>query len=299
MMTGITDLTDLLLSIGVDVISSGQEIKCRCPMHLKRTGKMDNNPSFYINNSTGLWLCYSCGARGNLLHLVKEMTGGSDIEITTMLMEHGVQQLTNPELMWERIPEVDVYKYLSYNEVPTVMLSHRNIDKDVANKYGIKWCSENKSWIIPILSNEGTLIGWQEKGTGFVLNHPKGLKMRQTLFGSTLQKSSTVLLVESPLDVVRFASSFDGITAVASFGASITPEQLSLLYGISDKLIVALDNDDAGIKSSKKIFKDMPLLKNGVVWLKYSHTKAKDIGEMSDDDIEEAVIGASIVPWWL
>jgi hypothetical protein len=60
-----------------------------------------------------------------------------------------------------------------------------------------------------------------------------------------------------------------------------------------------MDNDEAGIASAKKIFKDMPLLKGGVYWLHYGHTKAKDLGDMTDDEIELAVVNASVIPWWL
>jgi DNA primase len=299
MMTGTTDLADFLLSIGVDVIQSGQEIKCRCPMHLKRTGKEDNNPSFYINAQTGLWLCYSCGARGNLAHLIREVTGKDDIESLTMLMEHGVDQMLNPPVQWERTPEVDFHMYLKYEDVPHRYLQSRNISQEAARSYGIRWNPEKTSWIIPVISPDNELLGWQEKGQSFVRNHPKGIKMRNTLFGIERLTSKTVVLVESPLDVVRFASSFDGIQCLATFGASITREQLDLLYNVTDKLIVALDNDHAGVASAKNIFKDLPLLRKGVFWLKYSHTNAKDIGEMTDDEIEEAVREASIVPWWL
>jgi hypothetical protein len=43
----------------------------------------------------------------------------------------------------------------------------------------------------------------------------------------------------------------------------------------------------------------MPLLKGGVYWMKYSHTKAKDIGDMTDTELEEAIVGSSVIPWWL
>jgi DNA primase len=72
-----------------------------------------------------------------------------------------------------------------------------------------------------------------------------------------------------------------------------------MLFDVSEKVIIAMDNDNAGINSAKNIFKSMPLVKHGLYWLKYSHTKAKDIGEMTDNEIEEAVTGASVIPWWL
>jgi DNA primase len=150
-----------------------------------------------------------------------------------------------------------------------------------------------------MVSPDGELMGWQEKGSGFTYNHPTGVRKGDTLFGIERFNSQTAILVESPLDVVRFASSFTGIQCLATFGAQVTKKQLQTAYGVADKIIIAMDNDEAGIASAKKIFKDMPLLKGGMFWLKYSHTKAKDIGDMTDTEIEEAVVNASVIPWWI
>jgi len=297
MMAGTTDLGDFLLSIGVDVRRSGQEISARCPVHLSRTGKEDNSPSWSMNSETGLWICYSCGARGTLQGLVMELTGKEDLAVTEMIMNNNVERLQMPE--WERRPEVDHQMYLHYEEVPHKRLASRGITSEAARAYGIRWNADKRSWIIPIVSSEGELLGWQEKGTDYVYNHPTGVKKGDTLFGIERFKSQTAILVESPLDVVRFASSFDGMQCLGTFGAQITKKQLQLVYSVADKVIVAMDNDEAGIASAKKIFKDMPLLKGGVYWLKYSHTDAKDIGEMSDTEIEKAITGASVIPWWL
>ena len=298
-MTGTTDITDLLTSIGIEVVKAGQEIKARCPVHVKRTGKEDNNPSFYINAESGLWLCYSCGARGNLSHLIAEMTGNDaeSSEVLMMLMEHNVNQLTMPK--WEKIPAIDNNMYFHYTDVPARYLRSRNITAEAARSHGIRWNEEKHSWIIPVIDPEGGLLGWQEKAQDFVRNHPKGIKMRHTLFGIEKFNSSTAILVESPLDVVRFASSFEGAQCLGSFGASITPEQIRLLFDVADKVIIGLDNDKAGIGSAKQIFKSMPLARNGTYWLKYSHTDAKDIGEMTDEEIEIAVGQASVIPWWM
>lgn len=297
MMAGTTDLGDFLLSIGVDVRRSGQEISARCPVHLARTGKDDNSPSWSMNSETGLWICYSCGARGTLQGLVMELTGKEDLAVTEMIMNNNVERLQMPE--WERRPEVDHQMYLHYEEVPQKRLASRGITSEAARAYGIRWNADKRSWIIPIVSSEGELLGWQEKGTDYVYNHPTGVKKGDTLFGIERFKSQTAILVESPLDVVRFASSFDGMQCLGTFGAQITKKQLQLVYSVVDRVIVAMDNDEAGIASAKKIFKDMPLLKGGVYWLKYSHTDAKDIGEMSDTEIEKAIAGASVIPWWL
>lgn len=297
LMAGTTDITDLLMSIGVDIRRSGQEISGRCPVHLARTGKEDNSPSWSMNAETGLWICYACGARGTLPQLIMELTGKEDFAVTEMIMNNNVERLLVPKE--ERRPDVDHQMYLHYQEVPKSRLDSRGITADAARVHGLRWNEGNKSWIIPMVSPDGDLMGWQEKGSGFTYNHPTGVRKGDTLFGIERFNSQTAILVESPLDVVRFASSFTGIQCLATFGAQVTKKQLQTAYGVADKIIIAMDNDEAGIASAKKIFKDMPLLKGGMFWLKYSHTKAKDIGDMTDTEIEEAVVNASVIPWWI
>ena len=297
LMAGTTDITDLLMSIGVDIRRSGQEISGRCPVHLARTGKEDNSPSWSMNAETGLWICYACGARGTLPQLIMELTGKEDFAVTEMIMNNNVERLLVPKE--ESRPDVDHQMYLHYQEVPKSRLDSRGITTDAARVHGLRWNESNKSWIIPMVSPDGELMGWQEKGSGFTYNHPTGVRKGDTLFGIERFTSQTAILVESPLDVVRFASSFAGIQCLATFGAQVTKKQLQTAYGVADKIIIAMDNDEAGIASAKKIFKDMPLLKGGMFWLKYSHTKAKDIGDMTDTEIEEAVVNASVIPWWI
>lgn len=297
MMTGTTDIADFLVSIGVDVRRVGQEISARCPVHLSRTGKEDNSPSWSMNAETGLWLCYSCGAKGTLNSLVRELTGKDDTEVSELVMTTNIDKLQMPE--WERKVDPDIQQYLRYTNVPKRWLRHRNITEEAAKFYGVRWNEHDNTWILPMVDIHGRLLGWQEKGVGFTYNHPTGVKKSETLFGIDRFTSDTAILVESPLDVVRFASSFDGMQCLGSFGAMVSKAQLRLLYSVADRVIIALDNDQAGIASAKSIFNDMPLLKGGVFWLKYSHTKAKDIGEMTDEEIEEAVTQASVIPWWM
>lgn len=296
-MVGTTDLADFLMSIGVDVRRTGQEISARCPVHLARTGKLDNSPSWSMNSDTGLWICYSCGARGTLTGLVRELTGKDDLEVTTMLMNNSVERLNLPKVIREVEP--DINKYLTFPPVPSAYLRSRNLSKEAATEFGIRWNADDRAWVIPIVTSDNKLLGWQEKGTDFTKNYPTGVKKGDTVFGAQRIKSSTIIMVESPLDVVRFSSVFDGMSCVATFGAQVTKKQLSFIYSKAERLIVAMDNDNAGIDSAKKIFKDMPALKKGVYWLKYSHTKAKDLGDMTDEEMEEAITGSSVIPWWI
>jgi len=299
--TGITNFRDVLDALGVDVRrESGNEIIACCPVHEKRTGKSDNSPSWSMNASTGLWLCHSCGARGNLPQLIAEVTGSyeSVSSVYNLLLNTGMEQLTKPKVVKDTTT-ADWKLYMSYDQPPHEELLKRRIKATVASKYGIRWATHRKAWIIPIISPNGDLLGWQEKSPHGVLNQPTGVSKSETLFGIDRFSSRVAILVESPLDVVRFASSFNGVQCLASFGVQVSKKQLQLLETSCDALIVALDNDEAGITVGKKLMTALPSFRHGVKWMKYSHTKAKDVGEMDDSELAVAVKQATALPWWI
>ena len=301
MTTGITDFVDILQELGVDVRrSNGQEISGCCPVHERRTGRADNSPSWSMNATTGLWICHSCGARGTLAGLISELTGDTDSinAVNQLLLETGINRLTMPERV-EYKPDVDWVSYSRFEQPPIGVLNARNLDPDVALAHGVKWNVLKRAWIIPIVSPLGELLGWQEKGKDWFKNEPAGVKKSVTLFGIERFQSRTAVLVESPLDVVRFASSFSGMQALATFGAHVSKEQINILSTTAERVIVAMDNDKAGIESGKYLFKNLPRFRKGIYWLNYSKTKAKDIGEMTDEEIRYAVTEASVIPWWL
>lgn len=302
MTTGTTDLASALIDLGVEIKRVGEtEISGCCPVHISRTGHADRSPSWSMNAETGLWICYSCGARGTLSSLLSEITGDdkSIVDVHMFLIESGIKRMT-AQPREEEEPAVDWLAYSRFSEVPELHLYNRNIHADVARRYGIRWDTRNKAWIIPIVALSGQLMGWQIKKVNWIRNYPIGVKKSHTLFGVERFTSDTALLVESPLDVVRLASvkGLD-LQGLATFGAYVSNEQVKTLSSVASRVIVAMDNDEAGLKSSMALHKFLPRFKDGVLWLNYKNTKAKDIGDMKDDEIREAINGATAVPGWV
>jgi hypothetical protein len=155
--TGTTDLSNVLLELGVDVRrTSGREISGCCPVHEKRTGRADGSPSWSMNSESGLWICHSCGARGTLAGLVSELTGNPDSvsAVNQLLIETGINRLTAPERV-EFQPEIDWVSYSRFSLVPHQELVKRHLDADVALAHGIKWNMLKQAWVIPIVSPFG------------------------------------------------------------------------------------------------------------------------------------------------
>lgn len=301
MTTGITDLSSVLTELGVDVRRVGErEISGCCPVHLKTTGHIDRSPSWSMNATTGAWICYSCGARGSLYSLISDLTGDykSIWEVHSFLIQSGLDRLNTVEKE-EPQPDIDWISYNKFSDVPAHLLDSKNLDPTIARQYGVKWNPTNKSWVIPIVSSESQLVGWQEKKKDWVRNYPVGVKKSESLFGIERFKSKVAVLVESPLDVVRLAGVTDEVSGLATFGAYISKNQINLVSEVADSLIVAMDNDQAGIESSQRLWKTLPRFKDGVKWLKYAHTNAKDLGDMTDSEIQIAIKEAQVLPWWV
>lgn len=281
------DLVYVLVDLGVEVNKiQSDEINGRCPVHHLTKGRESTRYSWYLNSESGLWYCFSCGARGNLPMLVSQLSPDPSAlwNVQTHLINSGLQRLTAVEEEVREVYEpVNWSNYVKFDPMPDRLLNVRKLDPEMASRYGIRWDTEKKATVIPIVSPVGELWGWQLKKHGWVRNYPEGIHKGDTLFGIERAHADTGLLLESPLDVVRFHSVYAGsdISAVASFGANVSDRQVSLLSDRFDGLIIAFDNDAAGRMETKRLRRKLSSFRNGVRYWKYD-TDDKDLGDMSD-----------------
>lgn len=281
-------------------------------MHFERTGRDDSHPSWSINSETGVHHCFSCGYRGTLLTLVAELNefttswGRLDfdaakdwlrknIEINFELLAKQLEEAKNTYVPISRPIEMSEARLAVFSEPPQWALEARGLTADACAIHRVKWAKEDR-WITPIRNADThALMGWQEKGQGsrYFRNRPLGVQKSQTLFGLDVLKGNTMIIVESPLDVVKLSSL--GIPGgVSTFGAAFSDAQLKLVRK-ADKIIVAFDNpkvDAAGLKASKEFFDRSR--KDGLeCWFfNYGDTGAKDIGDMTEFDILDGIAKA-------
>ena len=114
--------------------------------------------------------------------------------------------------------------------------------------------------MFPVIDVRGNVIGFSGRilgdGEPKYMNSPETLVFNKSrnLFALNLAKKSKsgyILLSEGNIDVVSLhQAGFD--SAVASLGTSLTPEQARLLSRYTDQVIIAYDNDGAGIKASQR-----------------------------------------------
>lgn len=114
--------------------------------------------------------------------------------------------------------------------------------------------------MFPVIDVRGNVIGFSGRvlgdGEPKYMNSPETLVFNKSrnLFALNLAKKSKsgyIILSEGNIDVVSLhQAGFD--SAVASLGTSFTPEQARIISRYTNEVIIAYDNDGAGIKASQR-----------------------------------------------
>jgi hypothetical protein len=293
----VIDVVATLRRLGIEGREYGRELSASCPMHRERTGRDDANPSWSINTKSGMHLCYSCGYKGSLVSLINDLNGDVQDaeEARSWLVRPGLSKkvtlpdltraLTGPSLLDESLLG-------RFTQPPSWALKERRITGEACEEFGVLWEPLNDAWILPIRDPYTFgLMGWQEKSqtTRRFRNHPTGVKKSRTLFGLHVFTEGRMIVVESPLDAVRLWS--EGIIgAVSVFGAAVSAQQLTLVS--NDEVVFALDNDDAGRKASERLLQETKGVLRSVRFFNYSGIDAKDIGDMTLDQILQGLHAA-------
>lgn len=310
------DVESALVALEIQVLSVGsEEIRGVCPMHYELTGKRGSLGDWYINIESGQHHCWSCDYRGNLMGLVRDLTGLDPWHARKWLADQGIAQITEEDLVPRHLRasnktnpeemEINEAHLAVFKPVPEEECEKRDLDPEVADEYEILWGAPPRlrgsdplepGWIVPIRTSTGGFMGYQYKSGSFVRNLPTGVEKRHTLFGLHLVEPDerALIVVESPLDVVRIATAGYG-NAVATYGASVSPEQISLLADNCRTLILAMDNDIAG-KQAHRTLRAHLESRLKILLFDYSGTVgsgingwAKDPGDMNDKQIQRAV----------
>lgn len=301
----LTDAEGLLTHIGIhpdEALTTDSEVFARCPGHKKRTGHPDRSPSWSINRETGKHWCFSCGYGGDAQGLVMDQLGIGPWEAIGMVRSWGLDPSEVREFVLAERPQKMVYTvpedYLDgYSTPPPSALAARGLSAAACARYGVLWDEAKEAWILPIRTPTGDLMGYQIKAGPYVRNRPAkngqtpGVQKGETWFGWSVSTGDPVVVVESPLDVVRLSSI--GIhSGVAVMGQHPTTAQMQLLVDSdSAAVVLALDNDREGKVAIQRLIAKW----SSVVPMKvfdYGDTGAKDPGDMSKVEIHAGITNA-------
>jgi DNA primase len=121
--------------------------------------------------------------------------------------------------------------------------------------------------MFPIFDNAGRVVAFsgrifkEEEGTAKYLNSPETelFKKSEILYGFHIAKNAIrqlnfSILVEGQMDLLM-SHQAGWHNTVATSGTALTPGQLQILNRLSQNLLIAYDNDAAGIKASEKAAK--------------------------------------------
>ena len=151
------NVVDALGNLGIEYEEHGVEALALCPMHAERTGKEDNNPSWWINLESGMHICFSCGYKGNLLQLVcdilefhlvigdhkaydyKAAEGwlASNSEVTIEQLQDRLRRIPDYNMPAPKPIPMSEVRLAVFSEPPAEALELRNITAESAAAFGV------------------------------------------------------------------------------------------------------------------------------------------------------------------
>lgn len=259
-----------------------------CPYH--------NNyrtPAAEISKTSGLFFCFSCQERHNLIEFVMKVTEktyfqavrfvdqfASKIDIVTQIDDLLVSEpefTPFDELMIKRLHQsaMDSPRAVRYIE-------GRRINVDSMRTFQLGYSEKRDMVTIPVHSPDGRMyvgfVGRSIEGKEF--KNTYGNWRSKTLFNlHRARRHSTVYVVEASFDAIRLHQ--NNVPAVGTNGSYVSKSQVDLLTKHFNRVIVIGDNDNAGQGMNEKLFDRM----GERATLVTLPPRFKDIGDLTDDDI--------------
>lgn len=264
--------------------SIGPKIICTCPMHA------DNSPSFMLRPDTHVFNCYVCGGGRGLATLVMR---SKDIKVRAKavnLVEKYVdlsQRSLNQMFKEERSTDVPILPEITlaaYSELPQEALDYltgRGFEHKTLTDHSIGYDRYAKRIIVPIRNRNERLVALIgrsiiKKPKRRYLIYDKAQKEFMILGLDHVDWTKPVMVVEGALDYLMARQhGFRNVICILGSHASVW--QLKMLAK-AKKLLLFLDNDEAGVDGTLLIMEALP--DSNIVVPCYSD-KDKDVGAMS------------------
>jgi len=302
------DLRSILRSCNIDIVSeTGTDFLCLCPFHHNV-----DSPAFAVSYSKGLYICYNqnCDSSGTVLDLVKQLTNRNDFEALRFIsankqteaeaFEDGLKDLLDdkPEFTEFSQQTLDkLYNDMATNPKAVEYFNSRQIGLDAINHFKLGYSDKQAMVTVPLHSPDGLpvgIIGRSIEGKAFK-NSPN-LPRNKTMFNlhRAKREGGTIIVVESSFDAIRLWQA-GYPNAVATLGGSISDINIQHLNKYASTVIIMTDADAAGKALGMTIANK--LKSKNVLWAKYDHNvmyphSAKDVGDMTDEEIKQCVKNA-------
>lgn len=312
MLKGVFDIESILHALSIEPLGTTARgrIKAFCPVHPRR----ETHPRHWtMDPETGMWHCFSCNQGGSIVTLVTELTDMGVWDAIGWLRSEGLQQIVfeRPRVEEEEaraaeqvIAAIDAEdQWALFDPPPREQLESRQILAAGADHFDVRWAKgeadnefllRSEAWAFPLLQWDGKFLGYQLKAKKFVKNVPTGVQKERSFFGiAQFPVGDRAVIVESPLDAVRLWGL--GYSALAVMGAWMSDAQVELLTASTNKVLVAMDYDAAGRQEARRLLgvlqgMSVQFMDYRVVDRREDGKRPKDVGEMDDDEIHEAIL---------
>ncbi len=344
-LLSMVSLVDLLREKYKVIHRGGSSYTVQCPFH--KDG-METNPSMSVDDSKGIYRCFTCGSKGNVLTYLKEKEGMDFKDAVSYLgRRFGVdtsdffsKKNTQKEQIYLESRKINriasnyygktlllkdkngnyIYKdatdYLKNRKIPfdivrdfkigyappmwnglISVLENNKVSMKSINALGLSNVSRNNPnhfydtfinrIMFPIINDREEVIGFGGRSIDGrepkYLNSKESLifKKKSTLYGINIAKKyilkeDEIILVEGYMDTI--ACHKVGIkNVVGSLGTAITEDHIKEIKKYTSNVVLALDNDEAGIKATKMAI--LLMLKYGINLHILTISETKDLDE--------------------
>ena len=232
---------------------NGSEWQCLCPYH------DDSNPSFSINTNAGVFLCFACGAKGNMNDLASHLgVAGLKIIKDEQAEIERLQNLLHDFKETEVItPNYYPESYLSRFNHELDYWDKRGLSKEVQDLFDLGYDPIRHHAVIPLRDAVGRIVGiilrqLEDNAMPRYL-YPRKFKISEHLFGAHLAKDyNRIAIVEGSLDCIACWDA--GIPAVALLGSRLSSGQENILNKMNpDFIVVMTDRDEAGRTEANRL----------------------------------------------
>lgn len=266
-----------LKELGIRVVNHHSEnFMCHCPFH------KDEHPSFAIHEN-GKWICFSCGKKGTIEYLLQLLNKEDARMIITKV------DIVNKLRVGSKNYGDRYYEYLVYRDsYDHSYMQSRGISIEVANIFKLGYDANVPAVIFPAFNYKNVFVGYSRRN---ITTLPKYRHYSQRILfnENNVDFDKDIMVVEGAVDVLK-AYQFGITNVVGISGCTITSLQEAELIRFP-KVILALDNDDAGNKAMQSIGRFLSL-KTSVSCLMYP-SNVKDFGELTTID------GLQTVPYFM
>jgi hypothetical protein len=272
--------TELLAEFGATSIRhrpGRQELIHGCLVAPEEHSNQERDPSASLNYETLTYKCLGCQRGGGLLWLISELrdctweearewlgretgTGGVVMPLQQLLAYYDAlyaDAVRRPPPMPSYAPSVldpwlgFVHPWLTTGAPDLGIPTGRGIPEQNVIDLKIGWDPDDDTIVIPHFW-KSSLVGWQKRrlsGSGPKYMSTEDMPKDHTLYDHD-PKSDTAVICESPMSVARHRHA---IPFRATFGGDVTDRQIKIISGYYKRLVLWMDNDSAGWRSTESM----------------------------------------------